>query len=271
MPKVKKESRYKDYAMPKERMINEYHAIKISNKYAPEYVPGMIKGDIKNNIMVMEYIPDAELLYNYIQKKKLSSKTLKQMLDFLIKIHNNTLKDKDVEKKVTHPSYWNLKFKVQYGELTNTKKQVRKKRREFTDIMKTRRFTLIHGDYHFRNALIKKDKTIGVVDFEETNFLDSAHDVGVMLSDLILFSRVNKNIKKKHIKYFFNQYIKRSRFRNKQELQRSVIIHTSSIMLSRLYRIARHDFIPAGKKPELKKLLEQAILDENITGTEHFV
>ena len=269
LSKGKESSRYRAFYFPQERMINEYHALKLCNKYAPKHVPKLIYGDLKNYIMVMEYIENATLMYQHIKKKKISNKTIKALAKFITEVHNNTLKDKKIQRMMSNENYWDIKYKYQYLEV-KCSKEVKEKLKEFVETFSKRKYCLVLGDFHTRNILIKKDKTIKAVDFEESNYLDPCHDIGIMLSDLIIFNHTNKNITKKQIKYFFNECIKRSRFKNKEDLKRSVIIHTSSSILSRLCGFIKHRFVPAKIKPELKRLSEEAILKE-IREIKHFL
>jgi 5-methylthioribose kinase len=260
---------FENFHFPEERMFNEYNALKISSQYLPEYVPHLIKGDLKHKVIIMEYIADAGILVELAQKKKIRAKTIKSVADFLVKLHNRTLGRRELEKKVSHKSYWPLKYEYQYLRVKCSKK-AKKKIRKFVEIFSKRKYCLVHGDMNAKNILIAKNHSIKIIDWEECGYSDPCHDVGVILAELILFHHWNNHIKKRHIKYLFNNYVKKSRFKNKEALKKSIMVHCSSVILARLNGPIRYKFLPSKIKPKLKDLAEMAILKE-ATDTRHFL
>lgn len=255
----KSEKKLDKWILPKSRMLNEYHALRIAHWISPENVPKIYGVDFDNFVMIMEYIEDGVLLEDLLRKEKLGLETIQSLVEFLLNLHNKTIGNKMVEIMVSQENYWPLKFDLQYLKIKCSKK-VKEKIRKLVENF--RNICLVHGDYNTRNILVKSNNEIATVDFEETGFKDPAHDMGVILAHLVIFNYVYGTVGEKLIEYFFDYYIKKSVFKNKKDLKKAILAHIGSIIISRFGGDIKYDWIPKETEKVLKKKCEKAILSE---------
>lgn len=258
LEKGKEGGDHENFEFPRERIMNEYHATIIAKKYGPSLIPEIIHADFENYILAIEYF-ESEMLFEWLKRNPLTEDIGRKLVNFLINLHNNTTNDYFVQKMVSHKSYWHLKYKYQYLEAPCSPK-TKKIIKDFVEEFSKRKICLVHGDMNSRNVLVDKDNALKIIDFEEAAFNDPAHDIGMMLSQLIIEKEVFEKIRAKDILLFFNTYLKHIKFRNKEKLRRSIIMHTSAIILARLEGTVKYKFIPEDTKPKLRFIAENAIL-----------
>jgi len=197
--------------LPEARIYSEYFSIKLMGAISPDAVPEIYLFDQENNILLLEYIDDFEILRSaFIRAKKYDNlgKELGEFLakkdfftsklflqendfnilsDFFNKFKGVEVWDKflfcssffEVSAKEINPI---LKNKI---EIFRNKKNVIKEVKNIRSIFKSKKECLVHADFHTSNIFISKNK-IKIFDSEYAMFGPASFDMARLLANIIL-------------------------------------------------------------------------------------
>jgi 5-methylthioribose kinase len=197
--------------LPKERIYSEYFSIKLMDLICPDYVPKMYYFDQKNNILLIEFLDNFEILRSALIRGKKFDHLGKQLGEFLAKKDFFTsrlfLEENDFNilsdffNKSRGVEVWDkLLFlgslleasdkdinPLLKGKIENFRKNkyVIKEVKKIRSIFKSKKQCLVHGDLHTSNIFVSKNK-IKIFDSEYAMYGPASYDMARLLANIIL-------------------------------------------------------------------------------------
>ncbi len=197
--------------LPEERIYSEYYSLKLMDLICPDYVPKIYLFDQENNVLLIEYLDDFEILRSALIRGKKFDHLGKQLGEFLAKkdfftsrlfLEENDFniisdffnKSKGMEvwdkllfsgslleasdKKITH--YLEKRI-IEFRNNEEIKKEIEKIR----EIFKNKKQCLVHADLHTSNIFVRKNQ-IKIFDSEYAMYGAAAYDMARLLANIIL-------------------------------------------------------------------------------------
>jgi 5-methylthioribose kinase len=197
--------------LPKERIYSEYFSIKLMGLICPDYVPEIYLFDQENNILVIEYIDNFEILRSALIRGKKFNHLGKQLGEFLAKKDFFTsrlfLEKEDFNNlseffaKAKGIEVWDrFLFTDSLLEASNKeinpllkekikdfreKKFVIREVEKIRNIFKSKKQCLVHSDLHTSNIFVSKNK-IKIFDSEYAMYGPASYDMARLLANIIL-------------------------------------------------------------------------------------
>ncbi len=166
----------------------------IKSKSGRDYI--IIK---KHPVLIFEFI-DGIILKD---GSKASLCILKELGKYLALIHETKYgegKTTDVLKEISGIMYKINKSSLEYMSISKCMKVIKKRGLDKQKFPKG----LIHGDIHSENMIVKNDKIVALLDFEDANINYFVYDIGLVILDTCFIR--NKDLSKKRINTFLEGY-----------------------------------------------------------------
>ena len=187
--------------------------------------PKLLKNYYKDNMIEITDLGDKSF-YNYIKNKKNKFKDYKKLIELIIKLQKIKLKNQYYfsGKKIKFTKYslshlhkesdlffdWHLKHYYKNLKLGKIKKIFKK---ELNNIYKKLYFKndcFTHRDFHASNIMMTKKK-LSLIDSQDAIIGNPLYDVASLIDDVRI--KMSKNLQD----HLFNYYIKKSKFRAKDQ------------------------------------------------------
>lgn len=236
------------------------YQIKIINFLDKKKVPVASILKQKNKKEILIYNKKKIIIQKFLvgkSKEKYNKNTLKDVAKHFGKMSRNLLK-----LKLANKSNWkiNYQFKLIRGftknNILNLTKEAKLLLKSLKKLDKKRlRKSLIHGDYHGINILIKDNKLKAIIDFDDSHRDYIAYEIAVFMIDpLITENSFNKRL----TKIFFKEYEKQLDI--KQEEKKAVYFFVKHRLLSMILWCQEQIKIHPDKKSILTKNIRKFTL-----------
>jgi len=177
-----------DWFSPVERIHREALGLRYLSRFAPAgSIPRFVFEDLQHHILAMEAVPEPhENWKDLLLSGQLRTSHVEQFARLLAAIHVPACKQQaDVADVFEDRSFFeSLRLEPYYGYTAQQVPAAAFFLKTLIQVTRSRRITLVHGDYSPKNILVREGRLI-LLDHEVIHFGDPAFDLGFSLSHLL--------------------------------------------------------------------------------------
>lgn len=179
-----------DWRADPARLAIETKATIVYNQIVPESAPNVLSYDSENFVMIRDAAPaDCSMWKSDIMNGIFDFEVARKTMEALAKVHNRCHMDSKLAEKFKDTSIFYqlrisplIEFVVEkYPDLAEIGGRLKKR------LLETKT-NLVHADYTPKNILVKKDRSICILDYEISHFGDPAYDLGLFTAHIVLKS-----------------------------------------------------------------------------------
>ncbi len=253
-----------DWFSDPQRIHHEANGLRwLATLIGEEAVPGFIYEDDQEHILIMEAV--ARPHFNYktlLLEQPPKANHAGDFANLLAAIHRHSFFHRDELASIFADTsfFESLRLEPYYGYAAGRVPEAADFLLELMQQTRTRKLTLVHGDYSPKNVLIYNDRLV-LLDHEVIHFGDPAFDIGFSMAHFLSKAHYRADLQGTFIdtaQLYWQTYFKQTREEPwAVELEHFCVQHTLACLLARVAGKSMLEYLG----PEQKKTQQQIITD----------